>query len=223
MMIASLVPVNDSVWLCYTDLLEICRLVFKTTISTVEIEMLESLIFYFLSAFKECFNRKITPKMHFLVHYPRQIRLLGPLGPLWCMRYEAKHSYFKQLSRSIGNFINPPWTLAWRHQQWQCSNFFISERLSRPFLHFSIEIPTKNILKALDTFKHCGQLAELLLITDLRTFVKKLKWLKIASSLYKVNKSIVLCPISGSGKMGSLLTSFITVKSLFCYVKCTVL
>ena len=29
------------------------------------------------------------------------------------MRYEAKHSYFKQLAQSIGNFIN-------LHQQFQC-------------------------------------------------------------------------------------------------------
>lgn len=36
------------------------------------------------------------------------------------MRYEAKHSYFKQLAQSIGNFINLPYTLAMRHQQFQC-------------------------------------------------------------------------------------------------------
>lgn len=24
----------------------------------------------------------------------------------WTMRFEAKHSYFKQLARSLGNFIN---------------------------------------------------------------------------------------------------------------------
>ena len=36
------------------------------------------------------------------------------------MRYEAKHSYFKQLAHSIENFINLPFTLAMRHQQFQC-------------------------------------------------------------------------------------------------------
>ena len=36
------------------------------------------------------------------------------------MRYEAKHSYFKKLAQSIGNFINLPYTLAMRHQQLQC-------------------------------------------------------------------------------------------------------
>ena len=36
------------------------------------------------------------------------------------MRFEAKHSYFKQLARSLGNFINLPYSLASRHQQYQC-------------------------------------------------------------------------------------------------------
>ena len=36
------------------------------------------------------------------------------------MRFEAKHSYFKHLAQSIGNFINLPHTLAMKHQQFQC-------------------------------------------------------------------------------------------------------
>lgn len=44
----------------------------------------------------------------------------GPLVRHWTMRYEAKHSYFKRLAQSIGNFINLPYTLVMRHQQLQC-------------------------------------------------------------------------------------------------------
>lgn len=36
------------------------------------------------------------------------------------MRFEAKHSYFKQLALSMGNFINLPKSLACRHQELQC-------------------------------------------------------------------------------------------------------
>lgn len=36
------------------------------------------------------------------------------------MRYEAKHSYFKGLAQSMGNFINLPYSLSMRHQQYQC-------------------------------------------------------------------------------------------------------
>ena len=45
---------------------------------------------------------------------------LGPLIRSWCMRYEAKHHYFKKLSQAIGNFTNLPYTLSMRHQQWVC-------------------------------------------------------------------------------------------------------
>ena len=36
------------------------------------------------------------------------------------MRFEAKHSYFKQLSHSMGNFVNITHSLATRHQLLQC-------------------------------------------------------------------------------------------------------
>lgn len=44
----------------------------------------------------------------------------GPLVRHWTMRYEAKHSYFKHLAQSMGNFINIEFSLATRHQLLQC-------------------------------------------------------------------------------------------------------
>ena len=44
----------------------------------------------------------------------------GPLVCHWTMRFEAKHSYFKRLSESMGNFINLPYSLSVRHQEYQC-------------------------------------------------------------------------------------------------------
>ena len=46
------------------------------------------------------------------------------------MRYEAKHSYSKKLAQNVGNFINVPWTLAMRHQLWQCYQWMNSDTLS---------------------------------------------------------------------------------------------
>ena len=42
----------------------------------------------------------------------------------WCMRYESKHTYFKQVAISLGNFINVPLTVSERHQKLQSLNFF---------------------------------------------------------------------------------------------------
>lgn len=55
----------------------------------------------------------------------------GPLVNYWCMRYEAKHSFFKKLSSIIGNYINLPLTMAKRHQHLQCYRMVCPEK----FLH----------------------------------------------------------------------------------------
>lgn len=57
------------------------------------------------------------------------IHRFGPLVRHWTMRYEAKHSYFKKLAQNVGNFINIPWTLAMRHQLWQCYQWLNSDSL----------------------------------------------------------------------------------------------
>ena len=36
------------------------------------------------------------------------------------MRYEAKHSYFKSLSHTLGNYTNLPYSVAMRYQQYVC-------------------------------------------------------------------------------------------------------
>ena len=55
----------------------------------------------------------------------------------WCMRYEAKHRYFKQLAGILGNFTNVAYSLAARHQRLQClkvnsSGNFCGEFLQKP-------------------------------------------------------------------------------------------
>ena len=45
---------------------------------------------------------------------------MGPLVRYWTMRFEARHNYFKHLAANLGNFINISYTLAMRHQQYQC-------------------------------------------------------------------------------------------------------
>lgn len=40
----------------------------------------------------------------------------GPLVRYWCMRFESKHSYFKDLSHRVKSFKNIAKTLATHHQ-----------------------------------------------------------------------------------------------------------
>jgi hypothetical protein len=56
------------------------------------------------------------------------------------MRYEAKHSYFKKLAVSSGNFINLPYTLAKRHQEGVCYRTNTPEGSNSTFLQKANEI-----------------------------------------------------------------------------------
>lgn len=94
----SCAPVIDKSWLSY----------------------LYEIINEFCNRLKEVPNFKFIPKLHYLVHYPRLIQKYGPLIRLWCMRFEAKHQYFKKIANSSRNFRNISWTLAKRHQMLQC-------------------------------------------------------------------------------------------------------
>ena len=61
------------------------------------------------------------PKHHFLSHYPRAYRNIGPLTAIWAMRLESKHCYFKSVIRTSKNFKNVSLTCANRHQRAQVS------------------------------------------------------------------------------------------------------
>ena len=45
---------------------------------------------------------------------------IGPLVISWCMRMEAKNSYFKKVAR-ISNYKNVPYSVAKRHQRLLCA------------------------------------------------------------------------------------------------------
>jgi hypothetical protein len=54
----------------------------------------------------------LTPKMHFMTHYPEKIRAVGPLINFKGIRMEAKHKRFKAHVRGTGNFKNVPVSFA---------------------------------------------------------------------------------------------------------------
>lgn len=85
---------------------------YESKIKTIEIE-----INVYLENFKLLYPaKKIIPKQHFLIHYPSAIRNFGPPRTLSCIRFEAKHSYFKRVISSIHNRRNLYKSLATRHQ-----------------------------------------------------------------------------------------------------------
>lgn len=62
---------------------------------------------------------RLRPKHHFITHYPYLIRQFGPLIRFWTMRFESKHSFFKNIIRHTRNFKNVEKTCTERHQYLQ--------------------------------------------------------------------------------------------------------
>ena len=66
----------------------------------------------------------------------------GPMTRYWCMRFEGKHNYFKDLAHHIKQFKNIAMSLSHRHQQLVCY------QLSKP----------ESLVKILETAKCAYQL-----------------------------------------------------------------
>lgn len=115
--IGHIVPENEPSWLLILDLKDIVELVVAHVHTSETIAYLEAKIYDHRQRYLELFpNVKLLPKHHFLEHYPQMIRCFGPLVALWTMRFEAKHSFFKQVARYTNCFKNIPRSLATKHQ-----------------------------------------------------------------------------------------------------------
>ncbi|CAF0724721.1 unnamed protein product, partial [Didymodactylos carnosus] len=104
----------------YTCLREIVGHVYSTKFKKSWLPYLQSLATRFQSLMVHNLPDHVIPKVHFVTDYSRLIDMNGPATHFWCMRFEAKHLYFKQLAIRAFNFKNPPLTLIKRHQLRQC-------------------------------------------------------------------------------------------------------
>ena len=138
-MIGHLVPEDDKHWHNFLLLLTIVDYAFAPVISPNEVAFLNSIIEQHNFCFKHLYpDSSMIPKLHYILHIAEWIlkytrmhnykllpmscsqHRIGPLGRHWCMRYEAKHAYFKKLARNAYNFRNIAKTLAKRHQRLMC-------------------------------------------------------------------------------------------------------
>ncbi|XP_060064737.1 uncharacterized protein LOC132545086 [Ylistrum balloti] len=120
LIIGKFIPEESKVWEVLLLLKDITKLTFSPKMSPAMCAYLKALIIDHHKLFKEVFpNENLRSKHHFLIHYPEMIMNFGPVRTCWCMRFEAKHSYFKQLALRVRNFKNINATLAQRHQNLQ--------------------------------------------------------------------------------------------------------
>ncbi len=110
-------PTENSVWKLILLLREIVVHVCSPAITPDQVAYLGVLIEEYIQSRVELFPEfNLKPKHHYLCHYPELIIQFGPLIRLWTLRFESKHTYFKQCARKLHNFKNLCATLAERHQ-----------------------------------------------------------------------------------------------------------
>ena len=113
LLIADFVPEGDEHWELVTLLKLIAEIVFSKKIHKNIPSLLKSTIKEYLSLVSKLFGEKyLKPKHHFLVHYPRCLEEMGPLGNISSMRYEAKHSQGKTVAKVSRNRVNIARTIA---------------------------------------------------------------------------------------------------------------
>eukprot|EP00112_Aurelia_sp_Birch-Aquarium-sp1_P011911 Seg250.10 transcript_id=Seg250.10/GoldUCD/mRNA.D3Y31 product="hypothetical protein" protein_id=Seg250.10/GoldUCD/D3Y31 len=120
LMIGSCIQKRSEHWELYLLLRKIVDIIFAPVVERSWLPYLQDLVENFQQEYAKLYPQKYVPKVHFLVHYAQHIRQFGPLRRLWCMRFEAKHKYFKNVAKITHNFRNIAATLASRHQLRQC-------------------------------------------------------------------------------------------------------
>jgi hypothetical protein len=175
----------------YICLREIISYTYSTRFRKSWLPYLHSLTIRFQSLMVNRLPDVTISKIHFVTEYSRTIGANGPATHFWCMRFEAKHSYFKQLATRSFNFKNPPFTLAKRHQLRQClmlsnKNYYniFTETTSLKIVKYSqLSILVQRLLKENNInqtiFDECKTIRyKNVLIMTRSAFVEKLRYVE---------------------------------------------
>ena len=104
-----------------SGLVEIVQIIMANVVMDEDVEALQIKIQDWLSLFRATFpESSIRPKMHYLLHYPSQIRKHGPPSKYCTIRFESKHQELKGFLRSSKNRRNVCKTMANKHQLKAC-------------------------------------------------------------------------------------------------------
>lgn len=124
LMIGQKVPRGNPHWQLLIKLLDCMFIIFAPEVTESMADYLMLLVEEHHALFKTLYSDvSLLPKHHFMIHYGSVMKRLGPLIRYWCMRFEAKHRFGKELSSVCRNFKNICKTIAWRNQYRLASDF----------------------------------------------------------------------------------------------------
>ncbi|XP_028409387.1 uncharacterized protein LOC114531989 isoform X2 [Dendronephthya gigantea] len=185
----------------------IVQICFSPVISVETIKELETLIEANLILFKEVFpGVNITPKMHYMLHIPQQIVYLGPLVRHCCLRFEARHRYFKDLA-PLQNFKNICLSLAERCQVDECADFETQTPCQHPLFKSEKVIGPSSMVTDMLKAHFFQRITDCLLYANPEslTNVFTCKWIQLHGTKYVPNKG---CIIAVDATFTSMLPEF---------------
>lgn len=177
LILGPLIEYGNKYWDNYMSLLQITSIICGEEISIEMVGFLEHEIESYLRSFVSLYHCNLTPKQHFLIHYPRLIVMFGPLYNYNTLRWEGKHQYFKDMMRKLKNMKNPPVSMAKQHQLYQVSiaeGFKETKEYGVLKIISFIELPYRNILPP-----------EL-------SAVNSLSWIKLDGIEYRAEKCFIM-------------------------------
>ena len=94
----------------------VVEIIFSKTIHKSTHMLLDIEITEYLTELSKLYPNHRKPKHHFLIHYPRIMKSIGPLPQISCMRNESKHGDGKVISHAVICRKNVYRTVAIKHQ-----------------------------------------------------------------------------------------------------------
>ena len=167
-------------WNLVLLLLHIVNIVFSPIFTDGMICYLKHLICDHHTMFKTLFpDKRLIPKHHLMIHYPRLLKKIGPLIHMWCMRFEAKHIFFKKSKKNFKNFIK---SLVNPHQRQQA--FYFENYYFKRFEFGPLKTKTIDSLKG-------GELLCQILLLDPCSHVSTTSWVRNYGTEYQ--KDLFIC------------------------------
>lgn len=196
------------------ELIEIVQILFAPVIGLQTINKLKTLIEQHLKHVKKLFpDNNITPKQHYLIHTPAQIRLLGPMVRHMCMRFESKHCFFKQWASKI-NFKNICKSLIRHNQMYECCQNVGS--FEHPIFSNEFTLgPTSEI----SNMPYLKEKMRAFLGNDEVNHAVSVKWINLNGNKYMREKSLILSAVSSNDlpEFGLVRNIYVINSSLYCF------
>ena len=191
------IPEDNEHWMCFLVLRKIIDIVLSPVLSESVCTSLKLLIKEHHERFIMLYGSEaFIPKMHFMLHYPEQIKAVGPMVRTWTIRHEAKLNFFKQASHLV-NFKNVSYALANRHQRWICYEL-ASGRLVSTCLECGPSTNGVGVTQVRDKTKDIqDELFRIVPQLSLNTSIFHPRWVRLNGVLYQCNNAYLITGSDG--------------------------